>query len=164
MTRQDVTLRTVRIFPVNNDMSSFQGSAQRRQLISNKQLPPRQATSLLREGVSAGRQGRGRGRGARPGLSPPPASKAMGLRHGECSGLGGHLLSRWPWDPTAEPFWRVCWRPRGTPGGRPADLSVCRSHVFHLYTPDQGPDEAGAPDPDASFPWGSPRGTTMSTT
>lgn len=52
----------VRIFPVNNDMSSFQGSAQRRQLISNKQLPPRRAASLLREGVSAGRQGRRRGR------------------------------------------------------------------------------------------------------
>lgn len=32
-------------------MSFFQGSARRRQLISNKQLPPRRAMSLLRGGV-----------------------------------------------------------------------------------------------------------------
>ena len=164
MTRQDVTLRTVRIFPVNNDMSSFQGSAQRRQLISNKQLPPRQATSLLREGVSAGRQGRGRGRLSKTGTVSSSRLQGHGTKAWRVFGPWRPPALPWPGNPTAESFWRVCWRPWGTPGGRPADLSVCRSHVFHLYTPDQGPDEAGAPDPDASFPWGSPRGTTMSTT
>lgn len=43
-------LRTVRTFPINNDIESFRGSAWRRQLISNKQLPPRQAVPLLRGG------------------------------------------------------------------------------------------------------------------
>lgn len=84
----------VRIFPVNNDMSSFQGSAQRRQLISNKQLPPRRAASLLREGVSAGRQGRRRGRSSKTWIVS--SSRLQG------PGTEAWRVSR-PWWPPALP-------------------------------------------------------------